>query len=316
MNRARLLSTLLDLIQIDSPSKREAAVASYCKDELEKLGCKVSIDKTSAATGSDTGNLVATLPGSLPGKLYFSAHMDTVSPGEGIVPVITDGIIRSKGDTILGGDDKVGIAVIIEMIKTLKEEARPHPTIVVLLSVCEEISLLGAMSIDASDFRGEPCFVLDGDGKPGVVVIGSPFHYEFAATFTGRAAHAGIEPEKGISAIRLAAKAVLGMELGRLDDQTTANVGTIAGGNAINIIADTCVLTGEFRVLDETKVETMKAQLASAMYAATEEMGGQVALEWTGEYAGFKIPEQDSLVQLVLREAKKLGLETKTMVSG
>ena len=331
MNSARLLSTFLDLVRIDSLSRNEAAVAAYCRDAFEQAGCSVRIDETAAATGSNTGNLIAVLPGRLPdelsetenavslvspSKLYFSAHMDTVGPGEGIEPHVSDGVIRSLGATILGGDDKVGIAAIIELAHTLAEKGRPHAEIVVLLSVCEEISLLGALAIDTSGFNEEPCFVLDGSGKPGTVVVASPFHYKFEATFTGKAAHAGIEPEKGISAIRIAAKAVLGMELGRIDQDTTANVGIIVGGNETNIIPDSCTITGEFRVMDESKVSAVQAQLASAMNNAAAEMGGEVAIEWVRQYPGFNVSEDDPLVLYILEQARLLGFEAKAVASG
>ena len=316
MNKERLLATFLDLVQITSPSKQEAAVAAYCKTALEQAGCSVHIDDTTEVTGSNTGNLIATLSGTLPGKLYFSAHMDTVNPGESIIPVITDGVIRSSGDTILGGDDKVGVAAIIELVRTLSEESRPHPDIGVMFSVCEEISLLGALSIDASNFHEEPCFVLDGEGKPGSVTIGSPHHSIFRATFTGKAAHAGVEPEKGLSAIKLAAKAILDMELGRIDEYTTANVGTISGGNAINVVPGSCAIAGEFRVMDESKLAGMQAQLESAMNNAIDELGGEVCITWDKEFPGYQHSKDDPLVQMVLKQAGKLGFEAKTMFSG
>ena len=316
MDADRLLSTFLDLVRIDSPSRDEAAVAAYCKEALEQAGCSVRIDETMAFTGSNTGNLIATLPGTRPGKLYFSAHMDTVNPGQGIRPCIIDGIIRAGGDTVLGGDDKVGIAAIIELVRCLAKEERPHPEIGVLFSVCEEISLLGAQAMDSGDFGGEPCLVLDGEGKPGTIIIGSPFNYKFKATFTGKAAHAGIAPEKGVSAISIAAKAILGMELGRLDDKTTANVGTIQGGNANNIVADSCVVTGEFRAMDEPRVAQVRAQLSSAMDDAAALMGGAVSVEWVREYPGFTVEETDPLVQRLLLQARALGLEAQAVMSG
>jgi di/tripeptidase len=205
--------------------------------------------------------------------------MDTVSPGEGIEPVITDGIITSAGETVLGGDDKVGVAAILELVRTLAEGDRPHPEIGVLLSVGEEIGLHGAQAMDATDFDGEPCFVLDANGKPGTVIIGAPYHYLFKATFSGKAAHAGIEPEKGVSAIALASKAILAMELGRLDEHTTANVGIISGGHAFNIVPDNCVVTGEFRAMDKQRADEVKAQLSSAINAAVANGAAGAAFE-------------------------------------
>ncbi|MDR1015145.1 MAG: M20/M25/M40 family metallo-hydrolase [Coriobacteriales bacterium] len=327
MNAQRLLDTFLDLVRIDSPSLREANVAAYCKQALEEAGCTVRFDTSAPTTGSDTGNLVALLPAapdtgdaSAPApSLYLSAHMDTVSPGEGIEPVIADGVITSAGDTVLGGDDKVGVAAIIETVRTLAEAAasgRPHPAIGALLSVGEEIGLRGAHAMDCRDLGCAPCLVLDASGAPGVVVTGAPFHYLFEATFTGRAAHAGIEPERGVSAIALASKAVLAMQLGRLDERTTANVGIISGGNAFNIVPGSCVVTGEFRAMDEGRAREVKAQLAEALDAAVCGTDGSVAVEWEEEYRAFQIGEDDPLVQLVLAEARSLGLPAQTAVSG
>jgi tripeptide aminopeptidase len=324
MNAARLLDTFLELVRIDSPSLREADVATYCQRVLEQAGCTVRFDDSAAQTGSNTGNLIALLParrtersvGVGEGRLYFSAHMDTVSPGEGIEPVIADGIIRSAGSTVLGGDDKAGIAAILELVRTLAEGDEPHPEIGVLFSVGEEIGLRGAHATDEGLFNGEPCFVLDANGSPGVVVIGAPFHHVFTATFSGRAAHAGIEPEKGVSAIVLASQAVLAMRLGRLDEHTTANVGSISGGNATNIVPDSCVVRGEFRAMDERRVDEVKAQLASAIADAVRDTGGSVEVDWEEEYPGFGVPEDSPLVQLVLGEARRLGLPAQATVSG
>jgi tripeptide aminopeptidase len=357
MNAERLLDTFLDLVRIDSPSLAEADVAAYCKQALEQAGCVVRFDDTTLVTGSNTGNLIATLPANpadafvsdaavgaapasgtsaaiasdtgaassrtssasfhaSPQKLYFSAHMDCVGPCEGIEPVIADGIIRSGGDTILSGDDRVGLAAVIELMRTLAEEARPHPEIGVLFSVGEEIGLRGAYALDATGFDGEPCFVLDANGSPGVVIIGAPFRYVFTARFTGKAAHAGIEPEKGVSAIALASKAVLATQLGRLDEYTTANVGTISGGSAFNVVPEVCTVTGEFRAMDEQRVNEVKAQLTTAFEDAVRDSGGSVRIDWDEEYPGFQIREDDPFVQLVLNEATALGLPAQTVITG
>jgi tripeptide aminopeptidase len=348
MNAERLLTTFLELVRIDSPSLREADVAAYCKKALEDAGCTVRFDESTEQTGSTTGNLIACLP-AFPGQaagaeavdakaagaeaatgqaagaeappiLYFSAHMDTVVPGEGIEPVITDGIITSAGPTVLGGDDKVGVAAIIELVRTLAEaeatEAVPHPAVGVLLSVGEEIGLLGAHALDVSGLNAGACLVLDANGAPGTVIRGAPFHCIFTATFTGRAAHAGIEPEKGISAIALASKAVLAMELGRLDETTTANVGTISGGDSFNIVPGSCTVIGEFRAVDAQRAAEVKEQLSSAIFGAVADGEGSVDVKWTEEYRGFVIDEDDLLVQFVLDHARALDLPTRTVISG
>jgi tripeptide aminopeptidase len=323
MNAQRLLDTFLTLVRIDSPSLKERDVAVWCKQALRQAGCTVRFDDSAVRTGSNTGNLIAILPANTPdaqdvtfSRIYFSAHMDTVTPGEGIQPVITDGIIRASGETVLGGDDKVGISAVIELVRTLVENDQPHPEIGVLFSVGEEIGLRGAHAMSSDTFDGEPCFVLDANGEPGIVIIGAPFHYLFEATFLGTAAHAGIEPEKGLSAIALASKAVLAMRLGRLDEYTTANVGTITGGHAFNIVPDRCVVTGEFRAMNEQRVHEVKAQLSSALDDAVKGTGGSVTVDWEEEYRGFSVGVDDPLVQLVLAEANAQGFSAQTQVTG
>lgn len=312
----RLLATFLDLVQIDSPSGREAAVATYCRGALEAAGCAVEIDGTAEVTGSDTGNLIAELAGDGAGKLFFSAHMDTVGPGEGVKPVVEQGTIRASGDTILGADDKVGIAAIIEMVRMLRESQTSHPTIGILLSVGEEKNLRGANAMDAAIFSGQPCFVLDSENEPGEVVVGAPFHNSFKATFRGKAAHAGVCPEKGISAIAMAAAAIAAMELGRLDEVTTANVGTIAGGSANNVVADSCVITGEFRSLDERRLNEVGEAIRVAIQAAVVGTEASVDVVWERNYPGFLLDDGHPVVQLALKAAERIGLPARVAVTG
>ena len=312
----RLLATFLDLVQIDSPSGHEAAVAAYCRGALTAAGCVVEIDDSAAITGSDTGNLIAELGGDGAEKVFFSAHMDTVSPGEGIKPVVEQGVIRASGDTILGADDKVGIAAIIEMVRVLQESQLSHPTIGILLSVGEEKNLLGANAMDASGFCGQPCFVLDSENQPGEVVVGAPFHSSFKATFTGKAAHAGVCPEKGVSAIAIAAAAISAMQLGRLDEVTTANIGTISGGSADNVVADSCIVTGEFRSLHEQRLNETGAAISTAIQTAVAGTGASVDVVWEESYPGFLLDEGHPIVQLALKAAKGIGLPAQVAVTG
>ncbi|MDR2957894.1 MAG: M20/M25/M40 family metallo-hydrolase [Coriobacteriales bacterium] len=319
-NTERLLEDFLTLVQIDSLSYHEATIANWIKDKLSQFGCEVLFDKTTEITGSNTGNMIATFPATpgLSGKLFFSTHMDTVGPGQGIEPVINDGILSSKGKTILGGDDKVGIAAIIEMVRTLAETKTPHPEIVMLFSVAEEVGLKGSSAMDgeALGFNGEPCFVLDADGKPGGVIIGAPFHVEFTARFIGKAVHAGMAPETGVSAINMAAKAITAIPLGRIDAISTSNIGTINGGAANNIVADSCTVTGEMRSLEKARLDEIQAQIAQTIEDTAIEGGGQVQTEFVLAYHGFKLSENDIPVRLVLEAAQDLGLSTETRYTG
>lgn len=312
----RLLDTFLDLVRIDSPSREEAACAAYCERELRAAGCEVRYDDASVTTGSDTGNLIADLPGTAPGLLVLSAHLDTVEPGRGVDPVVHEGTIVAAGETILGADDKSGLAAAIECVRRLSAGAEPYPAIRCVFTVQEEVGLRGAKALAAEDVRADLCLVLDADGEVGGIVIGAPTHYTFTARFIGRAAHAGVSPEKGLSAIVMASTAITRLPVGRLDDRTTANVGTVAGGTATNVIAAEVLVTGECRSLDRDRVESLKADMDATMRAAAEECGGTVEIDWQLEYEGFELPENGDLVATVVRSCDALGLTSRTFRTG
>lgn len=330
VNKERILSTFLDLVQIDSPSKEEAEVAHYCAQTLEAAGCTVRFDDTTRVTGSNTGNLFASLPAfeappSLP--LYVSAHMDTVGPAKGVKPHVKDGYIYSDGTTILGGDDKAGIAAILELIRCLKEgeeQGIAHPEIRILLSVQEECGLVGAKSFDPEEFasaQGALCFVLDAGGAPGLVVNGAPYQYTYRATYSGLASHAGMAPEAGVSAIRAAAKAVAALPQGRIDEQTTTNIGMIEGGTATNIVAAECTITGEIRSHDEARVLALKEDVDTLLTAATQDDlrgsgSAEVSIAWELNYPGFYVAEDAPQVVTALKAAKMIGLPAQTEISG
>lgn len=335
INNDRILKTFLDLVQIDSPSGKEGKVAAYCTKALEEAGCTVTEDDTSAVTGSDTGNLTAVIPAykndAAPTHwtkpLYFSCHMDNVDPCIGVKPIVKDGEIYTDGTTVLGGDDKVGVASVIELARRLQEqraEGEPHPEIRIHLSVQEEKGLVGAKAMDHSEFadaQGAFCYVLDAGGKPGTVVNGAPFQHSYKATYKGLASHAGLAPEKGISAIHLAGQAIASLPQGRLDQETTTNVGTITGGTANNIVSDNCVVTGELRSQDEKKLQKLQNEIKNALTAPVQAEHSaygkaQVDIEWEVNYNGFYAPDDAPQVALALEAARALGFEAKTMVEG
>ena len=320
MNEQRLLDTFFDLVKLPCPSGREALAAQYCKEALEACGCKVEIDDAGPRIGSDTGNLYAELPGTASGSLIMTAHMDCVQPCENVKPQIVDGVIKSDGTTILGGDDKAGVASIIEAIRTLTEEGGEYPTVKVIFSVQEEVGCNGAKALNAGSFdKGEPCFVFDGEGDVGLVCLAAPFHYTFTATFTGKASHAGVAPEDGISAINAAACAIENMRaagvLGAVGDYCASNIGTIQGGSANNVVAPSCKLTGECRAIVEADVNRVHDAMDSAMRDAAREIGAQVDIDWELEYRGFKLSEEAPTVQLFNRAVKRVGLEPSTVLS-
>lgn len=314
---SRTLDTFLDLVRISSPTGRERGVAEYCAQALAAAGCQVCFDDTQAQTGSDTGNVIATLRGTRPGmRIALSAHMDCVDPCEGVVPIVQDGIVRSQGETVLGGDDKVGLAAIIEAVTRLAEAGEPHADIRVLLTVGEEQGLNGAKALAPEDAAADVCLVLDADGSIGGIVTSAPTHYTFEAAFEGKAAHAGVEPQRGISAIAMAADAITHMDLGRLDECTTANIGTIQGGSATNVVAPTCVVTGECRSRDRERVEHVRAAMTAAMQQAATSFGGSVDVAWTLAYQGFDVPPQSPAIALVERACADIGVAPVRFATG
>ena len=310
MNPTRLLDLFCEIVRIESPSRREAAMAARCADELRGLGFSVRFDDSAAQTGADTGTLVAHLPGTAPGHVVLSAHMDTVQPCAGIEPVVEDGVVRSAGDTILSADDKAGIAAILEGVRSVVEGGAPRPDVTVLLTTCEEQHLLGsgALAPDALP-AGAPCYVLDADGASGTVITGAPCHWTLEAAFVGRASHAGVVPEAGVSAIQMAAAAIEAMPLGRLDEATTANIGVIAGGRETNVVPEACTLRGECRSLYPDRAEVQKAAMTVALEQAAARFGGSVDIDWTFSYGAVLYDEDDALVQTAARAARAAGLE-------
>lgn len=312
----RLLDTFLDLVRLDSPSGSEATCAAYCHAALEAVGCAVRFDGSESVTGSDTGNLIAELPGTVPGTLVLSAHLDCVEPCRGVKPAVRDGIVFSQGDTVLGADDKAGLAAAIECVRRLAETDGDYPTIRCVFTVQEELGLVGAKALAATDCASDLCLVLDADGSPGAIVVAAPTHYTFAAEFTGRAAHAGVQPEAGISAVKMAAEAICKLPIGRLDESTTANVGSVRGGTATNVIAARCEVTGECRSHDRSRVEALKSEMDAIIVEAATSAGGTVEIRWHLEYEGFGLAEDDEAVELVKAACGDAGLEASTFKTG
>jgi len=313
----RLLATFLEAVRIDSPSGEEAAFGAWCAERLKGLGATARFDDSSRATGSDTGNLIAEVPGDREGAvLVLSAHLDTVEPGRGIAPAVDGGVVRSSGGTVLGADDKAGVAAILEALARVAEQARPHAPLRVVLTVQEEKGLVGAKALADADIRGDLCLVLDAHGPVGRIIISAPTHHTFTATFEGVSAHAGVEPERGISAVAMAASAVCAMRLGRLDEETTANVGEVRGGGETNVVAASCLLTGECRSRDPEQAERIRLEMDEEMRLAARSAGGSVRIDWVKQYDGYRLAPDDERVALVERACAVAGVEPSLVVTG
>lgn len=317
INKERLLATFLDYVRIDSESGNEAAFAARVAEDLKAIGCEISFDDSQAKTGSNTGNLFATLPGSVEGEpLLFSAHMDTVVPGVGIEPVVEDGVIRSKGDTVLGGDDKSGIVAVVEALRTIVEQNLPHPTLQAVFTVCEEGGLRGSKALDYSKLAGSKVIVLDSGGDAGTIVTSAPGQYKLTAAVIGRRAHAGVAPEEGISAIQVMAEAIANMKLLRIDEETTANIGSIHAQFPTNIVADRAEIVAECRSRSDEKLEQQAEHMMGCLKAACEKYGATLEAELTRAYSAYAYTEAEPLVQKVMKACEGLGLTAELAASG
>src|SRR5918998_831904 len=269
INQERIQNLLLEFVQIDSHSRKERDIAERIKKHCEEMGAEVEIDDAGEKVGGNSGNVIARFKGTIPDAepIMMSAHMDTVVPGEGVKPIIDGDIIRTDGTTVLGGDDKSGCAVIIETIRCLKEQNIPHTDIEAVFSICEEVGLLGAKHLDVSRIRSRYGIVFDSD-DPGFLFTRGPSSNHLEIKVHGLESHAGVAPEQGISAIKIAAEAIAKMKLGRIDDETTANIGVIHGGEATNIITNFVYLKGEARSLDEDKLNKQTEHMIKTLEEA------------------------------------------------
>ncbi|WP_046173779.1 M20/M25/M40 family metallo-hydrolase [Domibacillus indicus] len=318
VNEERLLNEFLELVQIDSETKHEQKIARSLTEKFTALGVHVQEDDAAARTGHGAGNLICTLPGSKPGvdPIYFTSHMDTVVPANGVKPVVENGIVKTDGTTILGADDKAGLAAMFEMIRQLKERNIQHGDIQFIITVGEESGLVGAKALNSSLVKAKYGFALDSDGDVGNVIVAAPTQAKVTARVYGKTAHAGVAPEKGISAITLAAKAISRMPLGRIDEETTANIGRFEGGRATNIVCDYVEILAEARSLEPEKMEKQTAKMKEAFEKAAAEMGGRAEVEIEVMYPGFKFGAEDHVVKVAQKAAAKIGRPSELLTSG
>jgi tripeptide aminopeptidase len=319
INEIRLVEDFLELVKIDASPGNERAVADRVKEKLTELGLTVEEDQAGKAIQGNCGNLIASLTGDMGSiPLFFAAHMDRVKPGDGIEPAISGRMIHSTGDTVLGADDIVAVAAMLEAVRVIKEDGLGHGPLEFIFTVAEEMGLRGSRQLDISDIRADGGFILDGDGPVGTITHQGPTKYTFNAKVRGRAAHAAINPAQGVSAILVAAEAVAHMRLGQIDAATTANIGTIHGGTAVNIVPENVEITGEARSLDAAKAEAQLQHMREAIEAAAEKYGAIAEINAEKSYEGFAISRDDPLVKLAEQAACAGGIEPrlKTSVGG
>ena len=324
VNRDRLAETFKFLVQIDSVSKEEGAISDEIKNILDTMGAKTFIDSAGNKIGSNTGNLIAKFKGNTQAPpLLLNAHMDTVEPGKGVAAVLENGVFTSDGTTILGADDKSAIAIILETIKVIKENNLPHGPIELVFTVCEEIGLLGTKHLDLDLITAKFGYALDATDTEGIVTR-APSANRLEFKIHGKDAHAGAAPEKGINAISLASKAIAKLELGRIDNETTCNIGIIEGGLAINIVPNLVTVKGEVRSHDEEKLNKITNEIVLSFKEVVENYKGATfddglpRLESTIEkdFSSTYVPNDHPVVTLARRAAENLGRKMITKTSG
>ena len=286
MNRQRLLTTFLRLAQVDSPSHAETNLAQLLTREFAELGWQVHTDSS--------GNVIASLAGdSQQAPLLFASHMDVVMPCLGVRPKVTDGVIHSSGETVLGADAKASIAAMLEAAAALPGN---HPPIEFVFTVGEEVGHLGAKALDISALEAEQAWVLDGLVPVGTIIVAAPTYYSFVAKVHGRAAHAGVEPERGISAIAVAAEAIAQLQWGRLDTTTTANIGTILGGSVRNAVPAELELEGEVRSLAEDRAAGVAANIETTFTEVARRNSAELDFQLVRQYAGYTLSDDEPVV--------------------
>lgn len=318
INQDRIVNEFLELVQVDSETKYEREIADVLKKKFQELGVEVYEDDTTEKSGHGAGNLICTLKGTKADvdTIYFTSHMDTVVPGNNVKPAITDGYIHTDGTTILGADDKTGIAAMLEAIKVLKEQKVEHGTIQFIITVGEESGLKGAKELDPSLIKATYGYALDSDGEVGNIIVAAPTQAKVNAIIKGKTAHAGVAPEKGVSAITIAAKAIAKMPLGRIDEETTANIGRFAGGTQTNIVCDHVEILAEARSLVAEKMEAQTNKMKQAFESVAKDMGGEAIVEVDVMYPGFKFGESDHVVKIAQKAVQAIGRQPQLQTSG
>jgi len=305
------------MVKIDSPSGGERQLADYVRDHLEELGLEVEEDDAGEKTGGNAGNILAFLPGTKKGPtILFTAHLDRVEPGKNIEPVQDDGKFRSRGETILAADDISGIAPILEALYCIREQGLDHYPVQLVFTVSEEVGLLGAKNLQQESLKADLGYAFDSNGPVGNIIIKGPTHNSIEIKIRGKASHAGISPEEGINAIKVAAKALAGCKLGRIDEETTANIGTIKGGKARNIVPDEVDLSGEIRSHSSQKLKQETEAMQQVFQEAADEYGAELEFKSENLYPAFEFSAEEEIVKRCSLALEKTGKNPSLQASG
>lgn len=319
INQKRLIKTFLELVKIDSISLKEGKISLFLKKKLKKLGLRVKEDNTARKIGGESGNITAVLKSNLKKKtsrIMFNSHLDTVIPGIKIKPRIKGDLISSDGNTILAADDKAGIAILLEAIKIIKGKNLGHPELIFVFTVAEEIGILGAKNLKRKLIKADFGYVLDSHGEISNIINQAPTQDTLDIKIVGKAAHAGMCPEKGISAIKVAGEAISKIKIGRIDKETTANIGVIKGGHATNIITEEVSIKGEARSLKIKKLDKTVSRIKNVFQKTADKHKAKLYFSKKREYDSFFVSRQKKPIKLVLKALKEMNLKGRILSTG
>lgn len=317
INRKRLLNTLIDLLNINSPAKNERKAADYLIRYFKRIGYSVYEDNAGNKIGGNTGNLYLRIDGEKKEQsIAFLAHMDTVSPTDGLEPIVSDEKIKSNGKTVLGGDDYAGVAVLCELAAYIKQSKIKHCPIEIIFTIAEEIGLFGIKNINYNIIKSKYAVVLDAGGSVGNIITRAPSLARFEVSINGTPAHAGSKPEKGVNAIAIAADAINNIKQGRIDHETTLNIGKITGGEATNIVPEKVFVEGETRSFNNKKIKTQICKARGKFINASKKFGGKIEFNHTMSFKSFHIPENNFILQQTVNAAKKIKMRYNITSTG
>lgn len=318
INRERVLNEFFELVQINCSTKGERQIADLLTQKLTDIGLQVQEDNVGEKIGGSSGNIIGYLKGNRPGApvVMFGAHMDSVEPCSGIRPKLENGIITSAGDTVLGSDDKSGIVPILEALRCIKEQDLPHGDIQIVFTAAEEGGVNGSKNMNPALLKADFGYALDSSGNPGDIIVMAPGQNKVTVTVHGKKAHAGIAPEEGLNAIVLAGKALAELEQGRIDEETTANVGVISGGSATNVVPDKVELRCETRSRNASKLEKLTQEFADTFTRVVAANGGKADVVVGKAYGPYVLNEDDLVVDVAKKAAVSIGCNPVTRGTG
>ncbi len=316
INRERLIKRFMDYVKIDSETGNEKKFSEKIVKELKDLGLEVRTDKAGKKIGSNGNNVYCYIKGKGNKSRFYSAHMDTVKPGIGIKPILEDGYIKSSGDTILGGDDKAGIAVVMEAVNSIVENNIEHNSIEIIFTISEEGGLNGAKNLDPSLIKSKEGYIFDSGGHVGIIINQAPSQKKLYIEVLGEPAHAGGEPEKGVSAINVASEAISKMKLLRIDEETTANIGTFKSEGATNIVNPKAYIEAEARSLSEEKLKKQTDHMVEMFEETAKRYGAEVKIDIEHLYSAYKLSNDEAVIEYVEKIMKDLDINIEKISSG